>query len=117
MKYLKLFKNETEYQEYLNGDDIWLPRVSYIINASDNHTVDDVHNDNGPSYVDFSKIGSEFVQVANGGTMYFTDQVINGVRYTATVDDSVLVISSVNVATNSSTTDVSVYNDEIMIKY
>lgn len=109
MKYLKKFAKASDYSTYLNGDDVWLPRVTYVVNASDNHTTDDKWSDQGPSWVDFSRIGDEFAQVANGGTMYFTDTVKNGVRYTAAYDASTetLILESRDSQGNS-TQDISI---------
>lgn len=94
MKHLRLFKTHSEYQAYLAGGDVWLPRVTLIKNGGDSHTSDDIHDDNGPSYVDFSRLGTKFIEIANGGTMYFRDQVVNGVTYHAEIADNQLVITS-----------------------
>ena len=32
-------------------------------------------SDNGPSWVDYSRLGVLFAEIANGGTLYFTDCV------------------------------------------
>lgn len=119
MKHLRLFKTHSEYQAYLDAGDIWLPRVTLIINGSVGHTSDDIHDDNGPSYVDFSRLGTKFIEIANGGTMYFTDQVIDGVTYHAEVADNQLVITSTKMVDGSIvyTTDASVIDDQINIVF
>ncbi len=66
-KYLRLFKNQTEYAAYIAADDIWLPRVSLILNKGDSHTSNDKYSDNGPSRIEYSRLGTGFIRVANGG--------------------------------------------------
>ncbi len=119
MKYLKKFDNQTGYQAYLDEEDIWLPRVSFIVNGGETPESDDKYNDAGPSYVDFSRIGTEFVQVANGGTMYFTDQVIDGVQYSASTEGDALVIKTIDLSTGQYTNDAYVDEDnsQIVINY
>ncbi len=119
MKYLKKYDNHTAYQAYLDEEDIWLPRVSFIVNGGESPESDDKYNDAGPSYVDFSRIGTEFVQIANGGTMYFTDQVIDGVQYSATTEGDALVIKTIDLSTGQYTNDAYVDEDnsQIVINY
>lgn len=112
MRYLKKFANQTAYAEYLAGDDIWLPRVSLIVNLGAEYLVDDKYNDNGPSRVEYSRIGTEFIQVANGGIMYFTDQVYGNVSYTASVDGEAIVIKTTDL-TSGSLTDDAYIDDEL----
>ena len=118
-KYLRLFKNQSEYAQYLADDDIWLPRVSLIYNKGDAHTSSDKYNDNGPSRLEYSRLGTEFVQVANGGIMYFTDQVYDNVSYTAEVDGETIVIKTRNLTTNELTNDAYIdeENSQIVINY
>ena len=119
MKHLRLFKTQSEYQAYLDGGDIWLPRVTFIKNGGDSHTSDDIYNDNGPSYVDFTRLGAKFIEIANGGIMYFTDQVVDDVTYHAEIVDDKLVITSTKMVDGSVvyTDDVSVINDQINIVF
>ena len=107
MRYLRKFKNATEYAAYLNGDSIALPRVSLIINAGEEHTVDDRYNDNGPSWVDFSIIGTNFVEIYNDDTMAFTNQVYDNIAYSASIQGDQIVLSSYNIDTKQPTSDVS----------
>lgn len=109
MKYLKKFDTNSAYQEYKDGE-VWLPRISFIVNGGESPTSTDKYDDEGPSYVDFARIGDKFVEVANGGTMYFTNQVIDGVSYTADVIGDQLVIKSIDLSTGQPTDDV--YVDE-----
>ncbi len=119
MKYLKKFLNQTAYNNYLSSDDIWLPRVSWVLNKGDTHTSQDKHNDNGPSWVDYSRLGTEFIQVANGGIMYFTDQVYDGVSYTAAVDGDTIVIKTTDLETGELTNDAYIddENSQIVVNY
>lgn len=119
MKYLRLFKNQTEYQSYLSADDIWLPRVSLIFNKGDAHTTNDKYNNNGPSRIEYSRLGTEFIQVANDGIMYFTDQVYEGVKYTAQVDGETIVIKTTNLETGELTDDAYIDEDnsQIVVNY
>lgn len=118
-KYLRLFKNQTEYATYLANDDIWLPRVSLIYNKGDAHTTTNKFNDNGPSRLEYSRLGTEFIQVANGGTMYFTDQVYEGVAYTAAIDGETIVIKTTNQETGELTDDAYIdeENSQIVVNY
>lgn len=119
MKHLRVFQTQSEYQAYLDSGDIWLPRVSLIKNGGDEHTSDDIHDDNGPSYVDYSPLGTKFVEIANGGTMFFTDQVVDGVTYHAEIADDQLVITSTKTVDGSLvyTDDVSIFGDQINIAW
>lgn len=119
MKHLRLFKTQSEYQAYLDAGDIWLPRVTLIKNAGDDHTSDNIYDDNGPSYVDFSRLGTKFIEIANGGTMYFTDQVVDDVTYHAEIADDQLVITSTKMVDGSIvyTTDASIIDGQINIVF
>lgn len=116
MKYLRLFETQSEYQVYLDSSDIWVPRVTFIRNAGDDHTSDNIHDDNGPSYVDFDRFG-KFIEIDNDGTMYFTDQVINGVTYHAEIANNQLVITSTKMVDGSIvyTNDASIIDNQINI--
>lgn len=120
MKYLKKFKNQTAYQQYISADDIWLPRVSWILNKGDTTpTTQNKYSDNGPSRVEYSRLGTEFIQVANGGIMYFTDQVYDGVSYTAAVDGETIVIRTTNLESGELTGDAYIdeENSQIVVNY
>lgn len=119
MRYLKKFTNQTAYAKYLSDDDIWLPRVSLIYNKGDAHTTENKYDDEGPSRVEYSRLGTEFIQVANGGIMYFTDQIYEGVSYTAAVDGEAIVIKTIDLATNKLTNDAYIdeENSQIVVNY
>ena len=74
-KHLRKFANYTAYKAYLDSGDIALPRVSYIVNSGEWDKVGDKTHDDGPCWVDYSRLGVLFAQIANGGTIYFTDCV------------------------------------------
>lgn len=91
MFHLRKFKTYTEYETYLKGGDIYLPRVTLIVNAGDKAiSIDKTSDEYGPTWVDFSRIGNRFVQIVNGGAMVFTNQyAVDGkYDYIAVVDDS-----------------------------
>lgn len=103
MKNLKKFNNTTEYNEYLNSDNVVLPRVSKVENKAGQHTTNELLNDNGPSFIEYSKVGDEFIQVANDGTMYFTDMVIDNVSYKAEIQGDTIVITTTDITTGERT--------------
>ena len=74
-KHLRKFANYTAYKAYLDSGDIALPRVSYIVNSGNWDAPGEKTSDNGPSWVDYSRLGVLFAEIANGGTLYFTDCV------------------------------------------
>ena len=74
-KHLRKFANYSAYKAYLDSGDIALPRVSYIVNSGEWEKVGDKTSDDGPSWVDYSRLGVLFAEIANGGTLYFTDCV------------------------------------------
>lgn len=124
MKYLKSFLNQTAYQNYITADDIWLPRVSFIKNGGPEVTTGNKYSDTGPSRVEYSRIGTEFVQVANDGIMYFTDQIYTNaagqdVKYSASIDGDAIVIRTENLVTNELTNDAYIdeQNEQIVINY
>ena len=90
MFHLRKFDTYRDYKDYLLNGDIYLPRVTLIINAGDNATsVDPTNSEYGPTWLDFSKLGEKFVQIANDGTMIFTNQytVDNLFDYVASVNE------------------------------
>lgn len=124
MKYLKSFINQTKYQEYISADDIWLPRVSFIKNGGPSVTTGNKYSDTGPSRVEYSRIGTEFIQVANDGVMYFTDQIYKNesgqdVKYSAEISGDAIVIRTENLVTNELTNDAYIdeTNEQIVINY
>ena len=68
-KHLRKFDNYSAYQAYLNSGDIALPRVSYIVNGGWDAPGLKT-DDNGPSWVDYSRLGVLFAEIANEGTLY-----------------------------------------------
>ena len=74
-KHLRKFANYTAYQEYLNSGDIALPRVSYIVNSGNWDKAGAKTDDNGPCWVDYSRLGVLFAEIANEGTLYLNDCV------------------------------------------
>ena len=70
-KHLKIFESESEYQNYLNSGDIWVPRVSFI---AKNQTKKEDIDKSTSGRVDFYRVGSEFAVVANDGTLFINDQ-------------------------------------------
>lgn len=87
--YIRTFKNEAEYQNYLESDDIWIPRVAFIPSET---TEPSELNEDTPGRVDFYRMGSKFMEIANNGTLFIFDQPETG--ETATIDGSVLMINS-----------------------
>lgn len=121
----KKFNNNSAYATYLKGDDVWLPRVAYILNSHveeiDPSTHRDIHENesdwsdtpdsttglarggDNKRWVDFTQLGNHFIEVANGGTMYFkniqdpslaSDESQNYGWYTASVSDGMLIINT-----------------------
>lgn len=86
--YIRTFKNEAEYQDYLNSEDIWIPRVAFIPSET---TEPSELTEDTPGRVDFYRMGSKFMEIANNGTLFIFDQPGGE---TATIDGSVLVINS-----------------------
>ena len=68
-KHLRKFANYSAYQAYLNSGDIALPRVSYIVNSGNWDAEGLKTDDNGPSWVDYSRIGVLFAEITNEGTL------------------------------------------------
>lgn len=119
MRYLRKFEKASDYKQYLEGDDIWLPRVSLIVNAGAEARVGaDKWEDDGPTWVDFSRLGTEFIQVANQ-TMYFNDQIIDGIEYKAFLNGDSLCIQSKDISTGQFTDHAKIDVDagEIVVNY
>ena len=118
MWYIKKFKNNDEYAEYLNSEDVWVPRVSYILNdhievfqptdtfdpyngndasmgEDDWSTLEDTihHLPKGGDHkrwVDYTKFGVHFIEIVNG-IMYFNDKTDEeGQEYKAYIVDGSL---------------------------
>ena len=70
VKHLRKFANYTAYKAYLDSGDIALPRVSYIVNSGKWDAPGLKTSDNGPCWVDYSRIGVLFAEIANEGTLY-----------------------------------------------
>jgi len=94
MWHLKKFANNAVYKEYMSSDDIWLPRVAYILNghtenidssgwdtnrgANDwSNSSDNVNNlplgGDNKRWVDYIQMGTHFIELANNGILYFKD--------------------------------------------
>ena len=86
--YIRTFKNESEYQNYLQSDDIWIPRVAFIPSET---TEPSELTEDTPGRVDFYRMGSKFMEIANAGTLFIFDQPTGE---TATIDGSCLIINS-----------------------
>ena len=72
-KHLRKFANYSAYQVYLNSGDIALPRVSHIVNSGEWNKVGDKTSDDGPCWVDYSRLGVLFAEIANEGTLYLNN--------------------------------------------
>ena len=94
MWHLKKFANNADYREYISSDQVWLPRVAYILNShveeldSKGNDANVAANDwsiqpdetnyfpkggDNKRWIDYIEIRKHFIEVANNGTMYFTD--------------------------------------------
>ena len=72
-KHLRKFANYSAYKAYLDSGDIALPRVSYIVNSGNWDAPGLKTSDNGPCWVDYSRIGVLFAAIANEGTLSLND--------------------------------------------
>ena len=72
-KHLRKFANYSAYKAYLDSGDIALPRVSYIVNSGNWLEEGDKTSDDGPCWVDYSRLGVLFAEIANEGTLYLND--------------------------------------------
>lgn len=116
MYHLRKFSNNASYREYLEGDDQWLPVVAYVLNSHVEDIDPNTHKDKNmslsdwsttpeastalhPNYlrgggdnkrwVDFRDLHQKFIEVVNGGKMYFTDFMgTDKGDFYATVDSS-----------------------------
>ena len=94
MWHLKKFANNAAYKEYMSSDEIWLPRVAYILNGHEenidssgwdtnrnvkdwSNTADDVNGlplgGDNKRWVDYIQMGKHFIEMANNGILYFKD--------------------------------------------
>lgn len=93
MKHLKKFDHYSEYKAYLEAGDIYLPRVTLIVNGDDNPvTGHGIYWDDGQKWLDFSRIGGKFIEIANEGRMYITDQPDQGLRAEISNDGTIVLI-------------------------
>lgn len=116
MWHIKKFKDNAEYNAYLRTEDVWLPRISYILNDHEEHidpitgidascneddwsTVDDSTGYGFPwggdnhRWFDAIKLGNHFIEIANGNVVYFTDvEDKNAGWYHASFENGVLKI-------------------------
>lgn len=83
-KYIRAFKDASVYQKYLDSGNVYLPRVSYIPDDPSTADIDETK-------VYYNWIGESFIQVANGGQLYFTNTVDSSAYIDA---DGTLVINS-----------------------
>ena len=74
-KHLRKFANYSAYKAYLDSGDIALPRVSYIVNSGEWEKVGEKTSDDGPCWVDYSRLGMYFAEIANGGILYLNECV------------------------------------------
>ena len=94
MWHLKKFANNAAYKEYMSSDEIWLPRVAYILNGHEENidssgwdtnrnaqdwsdTSDNVNGlplgGDNKRWVDYIQMGKHFIEIANNGILYFKD--------------------------------------------
>ena len=114
----KKFSNNAEYANYIKGDEVWLPRVAYILNSHVENIDPSTYRDKNEQQADWSTtadstlglpaggdnnrwvdiidLGHHFIEVANNGTMYFKDidDPSTGGQYRASVTDGVLSITT-----------------------
>ena len=72
--HIRCFESEAAYTDYKNGDDKWLPRVAFIPStptAIKNITV------NTPGRLVFNELGKHFIEICNGGIMYFKERLVH----------------------------------------
>ena len=68
--HIRCFTSESEYQSYKNGDDKWLPRVVFV--PSRPTPIKNITKDT-PGRLIFNEFGVHFVEICNGGVMFFKD--------------------------------------------
>ena len=70
----KKFNTYSEYKAYLNAGDIYLPRVTLIVNGDNSPAPGKgIYDDDGKKWLDFSRVGGKFIEIANDGEMFITD--------------------------------------------
>ena len=98
--HIRCFESEAAYTAYKNGDDKWLPRVAFI--PSTPTEIKDITIDT-PGRLVFNEFGKHFIEICNGGIMYFNDiqdptlandSTQNYGWYRATFTDGVLNITT-----------------------
>ena len=69
--HIRLFKSQSDFNNYNNSDDRWKPLVAFIPDSP----VSDVSqiNENTPGRVVFQRLGEKFFEVLNDGIGYFSD--------------------------------------------
>jgi hypothetical protein len=118
MWHVKKFANNQTYFDYLHSDEVWLPRIAYIlnshtenINASTGRDANEGDNDwsntadttrelryggDNKRWLDTISLGTHFIELANN-TLYFNDIEEPGVGwYRAEVVDGTLNITTPN---------------------
>lgn len=85
--HIRCFESEQAYRDYKFGDDVWLPRVAFVPSTP---TPIEQITEETPGRLIFHQLGEHFIEVCNGGTMYFFDKydADNDEWYTATHDSS-----------------------------
>ena len=94
MWHLKKFNDNSTYRAYLSSDEMWIPRVAYILNGhtenidasgwdtnraqQDWSSVRDTSYDlplggDGKRWDDYITMGTHFIEFGNNGTLYFKD--------------------------------------------
>ena len=68
--HIRCFESEAAYTAYKNSDDKWLPRVAFI--PSSPTPIKDITMQTRGRLV-FNELGKHFIEICNGGTMYFKD--------------------------------------------
>ena len=117
MWHVKKFSDNAQYFSYLHSDDVWLPRLSYIlnnhvenINPATGRDANEGNNDWSTSadstrglrlggdnrrWIDVIDLGTHFIELANN-TLYFKDIYSPQGWYRAAVSDGVLNITTPN---------------------
>ena len=79
LNHLKKFNTYSEYYAYLQTGDIYLPRLTLIVNGGDHPAPEKgIYDDDGQKWLDFSRVGGKFIEIANGGEMFITNQPDQG---------------------------------------
>ncbi len=69
MKYLKLFENHSQYEDFVSGDTMPRPNVSHCVSENEVHYNPIIH--------DYSKDYLTFVSLENNTSFGFTDRLVN----------------------------------------